>query len=551
MACESIQQTLTELQAQQKALQAQLAKAAGAEKAALVQALAKLEPQIASTEADLKKCQGGQTTTSNPPPPPPAPAPASILDIISTFPDTQANMAAKRNSYLSSIGTNKFPQNVAREWVQPLSPDQDYDDLIVSCTGWMVNPRDNGNGDPAYDMNQDFPFSHPFGADWEFSVALDKPANAGGQFDYLLTPGNKVNPAVWSASDQKEQIIDEQAATTLKLDFPLGLLGVEMDGLCVPTQFKTNVASGNRVALFGRWIVDTGHPMHRAEIHPPLLMATASTTAPDTTRAIFTSRPFLVQQLYTTDQSSVYVDSGSNDGTFYGHLINEIVKINELRSTLIECHPKVCQKPMRGLNLMRIQVRPPAPKTTVIGVAPQRHLSLSYHFTVRTGVAVQITSSAADTVDVWVALNSANYSAPPLPHNAGYRYSQSQLEANPDVGNDYWEVEALSAAIHALLPGTVIASAVIAAFFARGVQGDFYDSQTNAVNPLTTSGAVTNITTSNIQANAGVTVDDNQPYPVTGWLEVKWVENQVVAEPTAATQPAKQPITPVTPVKTS
>jgi hypothetical protein len=551
MACESFQQKLTELQTQQKSLQTQLAKSAGAEKAALVQALAKLTPQIASAETDLKKCQAGQSTTSAPPPPPPAPAPASILDIIPIFPDTQANMAAKRDSYLSSIGTNKFPQNVSREWVQPLSPDQDYDDLIVSCTGWMVNPRDNGDGDPATDMNADFPFSHPFGADWEFSVALDKPASAGGQFDYLLTPGNKVNPAEWSATDQHEQIIDEQAATALKLDFPLGLLGVEMDGLCVPVQFKTNVAGGDRVALFGRWIVDTGHPMHRAEIHPPLLMAAASATAPDTTRAIFTSRPFLVQQLYTTDQSTVYVDSGSNDGTFYSHLINEIVKINELRSTLIECHPKVCQKPMRGLNLMRIQVRPPALKTTIIGVTTQWQLSLSYHFTVRSGVAVQITSSAADTVDVWVALNSANYSAPALPHNAGYRYSQSQLEANPDVGNSYWEVEALSAAIHALLPGTIIASAIIDGFLGRGVQGDFYDSQTNTVNPLATTGAVINVNTSNIQANAGITVDDNQPYPVTGWLEVKWVENQVVSEPISSTQVVKESITPAAPVKTS
>jgi hypothetical protein len=263
-----------------------------------------------------------------------------------------------------------------------------------------------------------------------------------------------------------------------------------------------------------------------------LLMAAATVTAPGTTRAIFTSRPFLVSQLYTTDTGSIYDDSGSNDGTFYAHLENEIIKINEFRSTLIECHPKVAAKPMRGLNLMRVQVRPPARSGVGLGsiTTALEHLVVSYHFTVRTGVAVQVTSSASDTIDVWVALNSANYQAPALPHNGGYRYSQSELQANPDVGNDYLEVEALSAAIHLILPGSVIGSAVIDGFLARGVQGDYYDSQTTLANPLSTQGAVNNVSASSITANAGITTDDSQPYPVTGWVEVKWVQS-AVSEP--------------------
>src|SRR5262249_42798712 len=155
---------------------------------------------------------------------------------------------------LNSISGKKFPQDVGREWTQPLAPNEDYDDLVVSCAGWMVHPRDVG---------ADFPFSHPFGIDWEFSMALDKPTNTSGPFDYLLTPGNKVDASKFSASEQSEQIEDEAKARALKLDFPLGLLGIEMDGGLVPQQFKQGVAEGNRVAVFGRWIVDTGHDMHR------------------------------------------------------------------------------------------------------------------------------------------------------------------------------------------------------------------------------------------------------------------------------------------------
>src|SRR5262249_37798032 len=162
----------------------------------------------------------------------------------------------------------------------------------------------------------------------------------------------------------------------------------------------------------------------RAEIHPPLLMAAASVTAPDTTKALITSRPYLVSQLYTTDQDTIYQDSGSNDGTFYHHLLTEIIKINEFRSTLIECHPKITQNPMRGVHLLRFQVRPPTPGGHGVGVTGFKSLAVSFHFTIRTGVAVQVISSAADTIDVFVVLNSAGYKAPPLPHNGGRRYSQ-------------------------------------------------------------------------------------------------------------------------------
>jgi hypothetical protein len=72
---------------------------------------------------------------------------------------------AEHDRQTAPISAKKFPQDVGREWAQPLAPNDDYE-LLVPCTGWMVHPRD---------VTGDFPFSHPFGLDWEFSLALDKP----------------------------------------------------------------------------------------------------------------------------------------------------------------------------------------------------------------------------------------------------------------------------------------------------------------------------------------------------------------------------------------
>ncbi len=511
MACETQQQNLQALQAMRARIQQQMQNPnlSAQARSQLLAQFKQIGPSITAAQNALNQC-----LAQNHPPPPPKLQPASILSITPILPDSVPNMIAKRNSLLLSITGKKFPSEVGREWIQTLAQNEDYDDQIVSCCGWMVHPRD---------VNGDFEFSHPFGYDWEFSLALDKPAGAAeGPYDFLLSPGNKVNPALFPPDQQSEQAADEQRAQALNLDFPLGLLGVEMDGSLVPQQFKDNSPEGARAAVFGRWIIDTAHDMHRAEIHPPLLAVSATVTSATTTRALFTSRAFLVSELYTTDQDSLYKDSGGNDGTFYSHLVNEIVKIDTLRSTLIEAHPKIKEKPMRGSHVMRVQVRPPAlppspaPITTNV-------LEVSYRFTVRTGVRVQLTSPARDTIEVAITLDSSTYKPPPLPANYGYRYSVDQLKKeNADVGSAYLDVEVLSGAIH-LLVGDLVGAAAIEGFLERGIQGDLYDLHKGDVAILTNSGAVLNALATSIPPNAGITVDDNQIYPVTGWVEAKWV----------------------------
>jgi hypothetical protein len=516
MACEDLKQKL----ADQESLREETLKALKepnlppAERAQLLQQLKGLGPAIATTQRELAACLAGASGGAGGSSGPPTAAPESILQIKNpSLPDTPANLAAKRDLLLAALGDKTFPDSddvVAREWTQPLAPGEDYDDLPVCASGWMLRPSTS---------SADLMFSHPFGNDWEFAIALDRPPSGDGPFDVLLTPGDKVDPSKFPAGEQTDQALDEALATSLGLSTARGLLGVEMDGDLVPAGFKKGVSSGDRVAVFGRWIVDTGHPMHRAEIHPPLMMASASVIAPLTTRALFTSRPYLPSQLYTTDPASAYDDSKGDDGTFFHHFVEELIKaLSIIASHLVEAHLKIKSSPFRGVHWMVFQVRPPPPAGALAGGLANAALQVSYHFTVRSGVGVQVLLSDRDTIEVNVVLNSAGYQPPALPPNPGIRYSPAELEALNGEVKTIYEVADIALPVIGAALGEAVKE-----ILNRGVQADIYTQQDGGFDILSHDGAVVDVLASNIAPNAGITVNDAQPYPVTGWLEVKWV----------------------------
>ncbi|HXC94849.1 MAG TPA: hypothetical protein VNU92_04065 [Edaphobacter sp.] len=469
-------------------------------------------------------------------------APANILDIQNPLDATSiAQASAALQTLLAKIGQGKtFPLDQASEWIQPLSPDTEYDDTIVGTAGWAVNPRVVGG---------DFPFSHPFmnslgnpnnQFDFEFSLAMDRPAANPTEYDYLLSLGNKAPTTNPDPND--ERVKDEGIATRAGMNFPMGLLGVEMNSSHVPRDFVSNFQTSNRVAVFGRWIVDTGHALatqsgaqvQRTEIHPPLLTVAASTTDAVTTRAMFTSRPFLIGDTYTTDESKIYVDGASDDGTFIVHMAKELVKVNETilgiptSSLRIEAHPKVKSFPFRGVHLMHIIVRPPAMKPTMVN--QPHHLQVSYKFTVRTSCAVEVISSASDTVDIYVVMNQAGYKPPPLPANSYRSWSRDELAAlNSEGGEGYLGADILSGVVQ-VITGGVIGVATVEYILSRGIKSDLYASLNDAVTLLDRSGMATGTVPGTIP-QTGVVSNDGQPYPVFGWLEAKWVTNTVVADP--------------------
>jgi len=488
--------------------------------------------------------------------------PESILEIQFSNPNhpanfdaAQANLIAFGKAHPTPVVGGTFPSvDAQQEWKQVLPPnDADYEDSnLVGATGWALNPGFSG---------ADVPFDHPFDSDWEFAFALDQPAQDPKRYTFLLTRGNQsysddsMAPSTTQAINLQMMPNPNNPNDTTPNVLPMGpdnlpsLLGVEIDAGLIPKNFTAEelggVVGGDRIAVFGRWIVDCGHQIpitdsrgtdlapgieaFRSEIHPPLLMAAGrvtdgslatGSTAGECTRVMFTSRPYLVGQRFTTDPSNAYDDNAA-DGTFVPHMANEIAKVNTARSLRVEAHPKIKSHPFRGANVMHFIIRPP-PEAHVEGPPPSR-LQVSFQFTVRSGCAVQVTSTAAGTIDVFIVMNGAGYTPPPLPKRNDSFWSREQLEAlSSKVGGVYKTADILSAVFQAVI-GSAITIPLVEAILNRDVLTDLYDTDDiRAINILDASHAVT-ADAVNIPAGQGVVTDDDQPYPVFGWLEARRV----------------------------
>jgi hypothetical protein len=217
-------------------------------------------------------------------------------------------------------------------------------------------------------------------------------------------------------------------------------------------------------------------------------------------------------QVYTTDTGSIYDDNGSEDGTFLWHINNEIEKLGGIipASTTIEAHPKIASKPFKGVHLFRLRARPPAAggKPALHGLPEQ--IQVSYQFTCRSGVGVQVLA-ADNGVDIVVSLNSAGYTAPALPSR------QTRVVTKDQLGDD-GEIITLEQ-ITSLLQVDVIDTVIQERALAHGIETDHYDVQD--VNVLDRSHAVPFVAISDIPGGQGIVVDDNQPYPIYGFLEIR------------------------------
>ena len=430
---------------------------------------------------------------------PPSPAPANILEIDFQNPVLPSE---DDSSWAESSG-NEFPLSADIEWMQALDHSQDYEKgNMVGCTGWVVAPDYSG---------ADAPFDHPFGFDWEFQVALDDDKNG---YQALLSPAN-INP--------QESGIGQLLANEQGLPMRRGLLGVEWDGNLIPQSFKARVRHGDRVAAFGRWILDTGHnfvKFWRTEIHPPLLLVSASVEknlrAPESTRALFMSRPYLPGQHYAVNPANAYLDLVDDDGPFLSHLVNELVKVITLRSRMVEAHPKIKSAPFKGSYQFKVKVRPPARPRGAY------RLAVSFQFTVRSGCAVQVMAADNETVEVIITLDSGKYTPPKLPTRRSCVYSKDELNAlSPGTGTDILAIDIVAPLVGAIISGLGLAI-YIEYILRRGILVDAYDPIPE-INVLDSSHAVFNTLPEDIPSGAGVVVDNTQSYPIFGWLDAKWI----------------------------
>ena len=327
--------------------------------------------------------------------------------------------------------------------------------------------------------DKDVPFDHPFGFDWNLDVFVDP------EFQALVAPDNQnaLTPDVTQALDA--------------LGLPhSSVMHVETDQDLMPESFRAQ--AGDRVAVFGRWIVDCGHDPFTSEIHPPLLLACARASGPDRTHSTIVSRPYLVGQEY-------------GDGALRKHLLNEAGRIIAESVFIPPLWDQMAARPQvyntfSGLHIIHYSVRPTSPRTS-----PGDSLSVSFHFTVRTGVAVQVfNDSANDAVGILISMNDASYNAPNLPPKADWNITPDQLKLLDPGGG---------AAFQGVIFASLLANPFAAPVLAKGILTDRYTA------PHAASGHDSEVTTervTNLGAGPHFAVDDGQPFPIYGWLDVQW-----------------------------
>ncbi|HLK10845.1 MAG TPA: PKD domain-containing protein [Candidatus Binatia bacterium] len=218
----------------------------------------------------------------------------------------------------------------------------------------------------------DLQATHPFGFDYDVAIAPDPdylpllsrgnvesthldPGDPTGEtaqggfedivYPYLhaTTPADTTTNG-WCSPDFKNRCASsadcggnacEGVVNGLGLD-PLalpGTLGMETDHDLIPDSYQPR--DGDRVAVFGRWIVDCGHGDSagfrgwHTEIHPPLLVASGRDTGDgffgahcsgEQTCTSVIGRPYLVSQNF-------------GDGAFLRHLEHELEKLGCLEAT--------------------------------------------------------------------------------------------------------------------------------------------------------------------------------------------------------------------------
>jgi hypothetical protein len=382
------------------------------------------------------------------------------------------------------------------EWTPVLHPAQEFDDgTAVSGTALPLSTRGDLSG-------KDVPFTHPFAAD-DGSAEVNHDAEFGLAPDALYT--SLLGPSNFSnAPNLDGEYAHARDYATQQLNLaPIGILGVETDGGLVPDADHVGDTAhlpdgfraqpGDRVALLGRWIVDDGHEDFHTEVHPPLLQANArvSTSNPDETDSTLLGRPYLVSQVF-------------DDGLPLGaHLASELGKAAVNPFANIDAHPRLLPA-FEGVQVLHYVVRPPTNR-----LSPGDQLLVSYHFTVRDGVTVQVYGDNADAVHIDVTLDSRAYQQPSDP-------PKQTLRVEPEDLGDRTAAAVLDSAAALLGPIAFLD-------LHKGIRTDRIDPL-RAASPQDSSNVVLDTPVASLQSGMGVAVDntDAQKFPIYGWLDVRW-----------------------------
>lgn len=382
------------------------------------------------------------------------------------------------------------------EWTPVLDP-SDETSSIVGITGVALHPHES---------TADVPFTHPFGQlDWNYLVLPDE------QYRHLLGPRNDNK----DKTDAERNIASQQAAGS-KLDVSRGLLAVENDrGLC-PPEFRVSLF--NRVAVFGRWIVDCGHDDYLTEIHPPLLSVYADASPGSDvelkienlkTRTKIISLPFLVSQEF-------------EGGSLLEQLLKQLALVFAFPlpgislTDVVKARP-IIKKPFSGRHEFSVVVRPPVVPVQAARVRSKHDLYVQYHFTVRSGITINMTAEGPskeqpDAVRITVVMDERDFKMDQAFLDRTRRDWLVSIADFKRLNEEVYKV------YQSLVPVIALADGGKASVFNRGILTDQYDSPEARMSTAYQTAFVRDLTSA-----PKYVINDLQPYPIYGWISVSWV----------------------------
>jgi hypothetical protein len=458
----------------------------------------------------------------------------------------------------------------------------------------------------------DLQMTHPFGFDYDVAIApdqtylsllspgnverthLDPPdsssfiAQSGFEdivYPYLhaTTAANGINVG-WCTPDFSIRCsssadcplsgsICEGAVNGLGLDASTlpGTLGMETDHDLIPDSYQPH--DGDRVAAFGRWIVDCGHGDKgstqgwHTEIHPPLLVAAGRSTgsgnfgakcSAEQTCSSLIGRPFLISQQF-------------GDGAFARHLEDEVEKLGCLEvtgptvsagiaaegpfaglpdcnlgldghcvcngdlsceacevgscalldacfagvpftcgtlpfgapcTTQLEERPQVNRVPFIGTQDMQYYIRPASGR-----LHPGDRMLAEWHMTARNGVTVALSNGGDAGVLVDVTMNQSQYHAANLP-------PKQDWVVDPDEIYPGFSLKGIAEFFFFLV------APVQTSIVDRGLFADRYDAPAASINDTAPTATFADQLDPTMQAAQDI--DDSQPFPVSGKINVGW-----------------------------
>jgi hypothetical protein len=350
-----------------------------------------------------------------------------------------------------------------------------------------------------------------------------------------------------------------------------GTLGLETDHDLIPETYQPR--DGDRMVAFGRWIVDCGHgddkahtPGWHTEIHPPLLLATgrgsgsgffSAKCSNEQTCSSVLGRPFLISQNF-------------GDGPFAKHLWNELEKLGCVEVTgptlsaavaelgpyaglpncslgldpvcacngspsCIACEAASClgldtfdvDSPFGAPCTTQLEARPKVGRVPFLGKVPFGTQEMQYYIrpandrinagdrmlakwrlTARDGVTVALSNSGEAGVLVDVTMDQSKYSAADLPPKQDWVKDPGELSP------------ALEFAGFLDLFGLFLPAQLQALIINRGLFTDRYQAPEAPLNDAAPSISFADNLDATVQA--AQTIDDSQPFPVSGRINVGW-----------------------------